>query len=234
MPTFDPILVEVVKNELTAITEEMAIAVWKTGRSAMVKSGDFAVTICDRQGRLLGPGYAAPFQLAFFMELMPYVLKKQGASLQAGDVIISNDPYSGMSHMPDVAVVAPVFWQEQLVAFLVVYSHHTDIGGRMAGEFSSQCKETYEEGLQLPLVKLYRAGERNEDLLDTILDNVRVSEEWLGDVETKIAGCWRGEQEMRRMLDKYGLERFGGCCDYLIAYAERETHAAIANIPDGR
>lgn len=234
MPTFDPILVEVVKNELAAIAEEMAIAVWKTGRSAMVKSGDFAVTICDRQGRLLGPGYAAPFQLAFFMELMPHLLKKQGATLQVGDVILSNDPYAGMSHMPDVAVIAPVFWREQVVAFHVVYSHHTDIGGRIAGGFSSQCKESYEEGMRLPLVKLYRAGERNDDLLDTILANVRVPEEWLGDVEAKIAGCWRGEQEMRRMLDKYGLETFDACCDYLIAYAERETRAAIGNIPDGR
>ncbi len=88
--------------------------------------------------------------------------------------------------------------------------------------------------MRLPLVKLYRAGERNDDLLDTILANVRVPEEWRGDVEAKIAGCWRGEQEMHRLLDKYGLETFDACCDYLIAYAERETRAAIANIPDGR
>ena len=80
--TFDPILVEVVKNELAAITEEMAIAVWKTGRSAMVKSGDFAATICDSQGRLIGPGYASPFQLAFFMQLMPYLLNKQGGTFK--------------------------------------------------------------------------------------------------------------------------------------------------------
>ena len=73
---FDPILVEVIKNELAAITEEMAIAVCKTGRSAMVRIGDFAAAICDGQGRLIGPGYAAPFQLGNFIELMPYVLRK--------------------------------------------------------------------------------------------------------------------------------------------------------------
>ena len=230
---FDPILVEVIKNELAAITEEMAIAVWKTGRSAMVKTGDFATAICDGQGRLLGQGYAAPFQLAFFIEMMPYILDKFGDSFTPGDVIVVNDPYAGITHMPDVAIVAPAFWNDQLVAFTLAYSHHTDIGGRFPGGFSSQCTETYEEGLRLPILKLYAGGVRNEALLDTILANVRVADEWLGDVEAKIAGCWRGEQEIRALLDKYGVETYESSCDYLIDYAERATRAAIREIPPG-
>ena len=230
---FDPILVEVIKNELAAITEEMAIAVWKTGRSAMVKTGDFATAICDGQGRLLGQGYAAPFQLAFFIEMMPYILDKFGGSFTPGDVIVVNDPYAGITHMPDVAIVAPAFWNDQLVAFTLAYSHHTDIGGRFPGGFSSQCTETYEEGLRLPILKLYAGGVRNEALLDTILANVRVADEWLGDVEAKIAGCWRGEQEIRALLDKYGVETYESSCDYLIDYAERATRVAIREIPPG-
>lgn len=230
---FDPILVEVIKNELAAITEEMAIAVWKTGRSAMVKTGDFATAMCDGQGRLIGQGYAAPFQLAFFIEMMPYVLNKCGGTFKPGDVIVVNDPYAGITHMPDVAIIAPAFWQGQLVAFTLSYSHHTDIGGRFPGGFSSQCTETFEEGLRLPIVKLYDGGVRNDGLLETILANVRVSEEWLGDVEAKIAGCWRGEQEIKALLDKYGLETYQSSCDYLIDYAERATRAAISAIPPG-
>jgi N-methylhydantoinase B len=231
--TFDPILVEVVKNELAAITEEMAIAVWKTGRSAMVKTGDFATAICDGQGRLIGQGYAAPFQLAFFIEMMPYVLNKCGGTFKPGDVIVVNDPYAGITHMPDVAIIAPAFWQDKLVAFTLSYSHHTDIGGRFPGGFSSQCTEIFEEGLRLPIVKVYEAGVRNDALLETILANVRVSEEWLGDVEAKIAGCWRGEQEIKALLDKYGLEIYQSSCDYLIDYSERATRAAIRAIPPG-
>ena len=231
--TFDPILVEVIKNELAAITEEMAIAVWKTGRSAMVKTGDFATALCDGQGRLLGQGYAAPFQLAFFIEMMPYVMNKYGDTFKPGDVVVVNDPYAGITHMPDVVILAPAFWHEQLVAFTVSYSHHTDIGGRFPGGFSSQCSETFEEGLRLPVVKLYDGGKRNDALLETILANVRVSEEWLGDVEAKIAGCWRGEQEIKALLDKYGLETYQSSCDYLIDYAERATRAAIRAIPPG-
>ena len=230
---FDPILVEVVKNELAAITEEMAIAVWKTGRSAMVKTGDFATAICDGQGRLIGQGYAAPFQLAFFIAVMPHILKKYGEDFAPGDVIVVNDPYAGVTHMPDVMIIAPTFWQGRRVAFTLAYSHHTDIGGRFPGGFSSQCTETFEEGLRLPPIKLYKAGERNEALLETILANVRVSDEWLGDVEAKIAGCWRGDQELQRLLEKYGLDTFNSCCNYLITYAEKATRAAIKDIPPG-
>lgn len=230
---FDPILVEVIKNELAAITEEMAIAVWKTGRSAMVKTGDFATALCDGQGRVLGQGYAAPFQLAFFIETMSYVLNKYGDTFKPGDVVVVNDPYAGITHMPDVAIITPAFWHGQLVAFTLAYSHHTDIGGRFPGGFSSQCTETFEEGLRLPIVKLYDGGVRNDALLETILANVRVSEEWIGDVEAKIAGCWRGAQEIEALLDKYGLETYRSSCDYLIDYAERATRAAIRAIPPG-
>lgn len=232
--SFDPILVEVIKHELAAIAEEMAIAVSKTARSAMVKIGDFAATLCDAQGRLIGPGYAAPFQLGIFIEVMSSVLAKWHGTFQPGDVLVVNDPYAGMGHLPDVAVIAPVFWREQLVAFTLAYSHHTDIGGRFAGGFSSQCTESFEEGLRLPVVKLCSAGHRNEALLETILANVRTPEEWLGDVEAKIAGCWRGEQEMRTLLDKYGQETLAASCAYLIDYAEQATRAAIRAIPDGR
>lgn len=232
--SFDPILVEVIKNELAAITEEMAIAVSKTARSAMVKIGDFAATLCDGRGRLIGPGYAAPFQLAIFLEVMMSVVEKFKGTFKPGDVLIVNDPYAGMGHMPDVAIITPVFWQEQLVAFTLAYSHHTDAGGRFAGGFSSQCTESFEEGLRLPLLKLYNEGRRNETVLDIILANVRTPEEWLGDVEAKVAGCWKGAQELQHPLDKYGLDTFTSCCEHLMDHAEQATRAAIAAIPDGQ
>ncbi|MBI3304348.1 MAG: hydantoinase B/oxoprolinase family protein [Deltaproteobacteria bacterium] len=231
---FDPILVEVMKNELAIITEEMALAVWKTGRSTMVKTGDFATSICDSQGRLVGPGYSSAFQLASFMEMMPHLLKKWPGTLRPGDVILVNDPYVGVNHMPDVTLVAPVFWRGELAAFNIVYSHHTDIGGRFPGGISTQCTESFEEGVRIPLVKLCEAGKRNEALVECILANVRVPEDWLGDLEAKLAGCWRGEQEVQALLDKYGPETFMSCCNYLMEYAEQASRAAIRAIPDGR
>lgn len=232
--SFDPILVEVIKNELAAITEEMASAVWKTGRSAMVRSGDFATALCDAHGRIIGQGYAAPFQLGFFMEAMRHITEKYADDLQPGDIVVTNDPYAGITHLPDVLVAMPAYWKGALVGYTLAYSHHTDIGGRFPGGLSSQCAVTYEEGLRLPTLKLYAQGRRNEELLRTILGNVRMPEEWIGDLEAKVAGCWRGEQELNTLLDKYGLEALNACCDYVLDDSERSTRAAIAAIPDGR
>lgn len=231
---FDPILVEVVKHELAAITEEMAIAVWKTGRSAMVRIGDFATALCDARGRLIGQGYAAPFQLGFFMEAMRHFLDKFEGHVGPGDVVIMNDPYAGITHLPDVLIVSPAYWNEELVGYTLAYSHHTDIGGRFPGGFSSQCTVSYEEGIRLPTLKLYEGGVRNDVLMETILANVRLPEEWVGDIEAKVAGCWRGEQELRALHDKYGKETVQSCCDYLINFSEQAMRKAIAAIPDGR
>src|SRR5216684_2431870 len=144
----------------------MAIAVYRTGRSAMVKVGDFATAVCDGQGRVVGEG-AAPFQIGIFMVVLESVLKKFGDTLVEGDVLLVNDPYAGMGHLPDVAIVTPAFAQNQLIGFALAYSHHTDIGGRFPGGFSSNCTTAYEEGLRLPLLKLYDGGVRNDVLAET-------------------------------------------------------------------
>ncbi len=232
--SFDPVLVEVVQNELAAITEEMAIAVWKTGRSAMVKTGDFATALCDARGRVIGQGYAAPFQLGFFMEVMAHLVPKYEGRLAPGDLLITNDPYGGITHMPDVLIVAPAFWRGDLVGYTMAYSHHTDIGGRFPGGFSSQCTVSYEEGVRLPGVKLAERGARNEALLETLLANVRLPEEWIGDLDAKIAGCYRGEKELGALLDRHGRDTLDECCDYLIARSETATRRALAALPDGR
>lgn len=229
---FDPILVEVLKNELATANEEMAIAVYRTGRSAMVKVGDFATAVCDAEGRIVGEG-AAPFQIGIFMVVMESLLRKYRGTFAPGDVILVNDPYAGMGHMPDVAVITPAFWREQLIGYTLAYSHHTDIGGRFPGGFSSQCTESYEEGLRLPLLKFHDAGRRNSALVEMIEANVRIPEEWLGDVEAKIAGCRRGEQELAKIVEKYGLSIFKSSCDYFVDYAERATRAAIRMIAPG-
>jgi N-methylhydantoinase B len=229
---FDPILVQVIKNELATVNEEMAIAVYRTGRSAMVKVGDFATAVCDAQGRVVGEG-AAPFQIGIFMVVLETILGKFTGTFRPGDVILVNDPYAGMGHMPDVAIVAPAFWRDRLIGFTLAYSHHTDIGGRFPGGFSSQCTESYEEGLRIPPVKLDEAGVRNQTLLETIQANVRAPEEWVGDVEAKIAGCRRGEIELRAVVEKYGLEVFNSSCDYFVDYAEKATREAIRSIAPG-
>lgn len=230
---FDPILVEVVKNEMAAITEEMALAISRSARSPMVRTGDFAAAICDREGRIIGQGYAAPQQLAQFMFIMRAFADRVGDTVRPGDVFIANDPYLGSGHMPDVAVIMPVFWRDELSGVCIAYSHQADVGGRFPGGMSSQCLSSYEEGMRLPIVRLYEAGRRNEALLQTISANVRGPEIWLSDVEAKMAGCWRGGQELIALLDRHGRDAFDECCAYLNSYSERSMRNAISAIPDG-
>ena len=229
----DPVLIEVLRNELSAITEEMAIAVYKTARSSMLRVGDFATALADYQGRIVGLGQSHSMALSVFMHLMPQVVAKFQGTFKPGDVIIANDPYSGASHMPDVILITPIFYGDQLAAFTIIYSHQTDIGGRFPGGFSSQCTETYEEGIRLPNLKLYEAGTRNEPLIELLKANIRASDEWMGDIEAKLSGCWRGSKEFQTVLDKYGLEDVNACFDYLVDYAEQASREAIAAIKPG-
>lgn len=229
---FDPVLVEVIKNEIAAVTEEMTLTVYRTGRSGMCKVGDFATAVCDRNGRIVGEG-GSPYQMCVFIDTMNGIFTAYRDSLRPGDIIIANDPYAGVSHMPDITLIAPVFWREQLIAFAISYSHHTDIGGRFAGGISSVCSESFEEGVRIPPLKLYDRGNRNEAMLEAIVANVRTPEEWVGDVDAKVASCRRGAEQLNKLADKYGLRQFEATCDYLVDYSERATRSAISQIPDG-
>ncbi|MFT5393272.1 MAG: N-methylhydantoinase B/oxoprolinase/acetone carboxylase alpha subunit, partial [Gammaproteobacteria bacterium] len=113
---FDPILVEVMKNELTAVAEEMGITMKRTARSLGAKEGaDFSTALTDAQGKLIAQGLTIGIHLGYVNGVMPWVLERFGKTLKPGDIIASNDPYGGLSHFPDIVLVMPVFWHEQLV-----------------------------------------------------------------------------------------------------------------------
>jgi N-methylhydantoinase B len=229
----DPVRVEIVRHELAAVTEEMALAIARTGRSGMVKIGDFAAALADGRGRILGQGYAAPFQLAHFMEVMDALLRRFGDDVDDGDVFVVNDPYSGMGHLPDVALVRPVFADGVRLGFAIAYSHHTDIGGRFPGGFSSLSQSIYEEGVRLPPVRIIERGVRNQALLDTVLANVRAADDWLGDLDAKLAGCRRGEQQLRAVAERHGAAAIEECAEHLLDSSERAMRSAVAALPDG-
>ncbi len=231
---FDPILIEVLKNELTAVAEEMGITMKRTARSLGAKEGaDFSTALVDAQGQLIAQGLTIGVHLGYIMGVMPWVLRKFGGSLQPGDVIVSNDPYGGVSHFPDIVLVMPIFWRDSLVGFSAIVEHHTDIGGRFPGGMGIACAEVYEEGVRIPGVKLFSQGKVNQELLDLIAANVRAPEDVLGDLEAQAAACRRGARGVQDLLDKYGLEKFTACNVQLRQYSERAIRSCIAAIPDG-
>jgi N-methylhydantoinase B len=228
----DPVLLEVMRNELEALLDEMHIAIRKTGRSPMVQIGDLGVTLCDSKGRGFGLGFTK-WTHSMMYRLVRRVLHQYGPGLQAGDIFMVNDPYAGASHLPDLVLIAPLFWQGSLAAFAVDYSHQTDMGGRFPGSASGRCTQIYEEGLRIPCVRVVAGGLRNDELITVLMANVRGAEEFIGDVDAKMAGIWRANENLQAILDRYGIEQFDACCDHLNATAAQQMRAAVARVPDG-
>lgn len=233
--TYDPVLVEVIRNELAAVSEEMSIATAKTARSAMVKVGDLTTAIADAEGRPLGVGEGLGLFMFFSLAggLVKRIRAKFGKEIHPGDVFIVNDPYSGGSHMPDLWVAAPQFCDGTLAAFALMYTHHTDVGGHYPGGQSGYSRESYEEGLRIPIVKVMEAGKLNEGLLDVVLANVRHNEEYRGDVEAKITGCWRATQGFNAIFAKYGLKNFRDTFDHIHEYTLESAKKTLAELPKG-
>jgi N-methylhydantoinase B len=229
----DPVLLELLRNELAAVTEEMAIAVEKTARSPLLRMGDFAAVLADRHGRVVGLFESNVMVVVMFRTVLDAVVRRWGDDLAPGDVVVASDPFQGGSHKPDVFVVMPVFAGGQRVGFALTYSHHSDVGGRFPGGISSHTQSTYEEGLHLPNVKLWAGGVRNEALADVLRSNVRVGDEFLADLDAKIAGCWRGAEELRAIVEHHGLATVDAWFDRTIASSERAARAVLAQIPDG-
>ncbi len=228
----DAVLLEVLRNELSAITEEVAISIEKTGRSPVLRSGDFATALADRHGRVTG-WHSDPHFVNLFTCVLGAILERWRDELAPGDVVVSNDPYLGGSHKPDVFVVMPVFHGGAVAGFVMAYSHHTDVGGRFAGGLSSRALSSYEEGIHLPAVKLYEGGVRNEAVAEVLAANIRAGEEFLDDIEAKRAGCWRGARELEAVFEKYGAASVEASFDRMLDFAESEVRQGIAQLPDG-
>jgi N-methylhydantoinase B len=230
---FDPILTEVMRHELISASEEMNITMKQTTRSIVAKEGgDFSAGLLDPEGRVIAQ--AIPYGLGYFTAVMPHIIEKYRGKFRPGDVIISNDPYGGLSHLPDIALVMPIFWRNEHRGFAAVVQHHTDIGGRFPGGMGLPCAQIYEEGLRLPAVRFYEDRRPIESVLEIIAAAVRAPDDVLGDLEAGVAACRRGERALTGLFEKYGIEKVVACYGHLLAYSERLMRSVIRSIPDGR
>ncbi|MEE9199672.1 MAG: hydantoinase B/oxoprolinase family protein, partial [Dehalococcoidia bacterium] len=200
----DPITFQVVKNSLLAAAEEMKVVLAKTAYSPLLKlAGDYSCGIFDASGNMVAQGPDIPIHLGS----MPLTVKAILASYDSfvpGDVFIHNDPYFGGSHLPDVNVVTPIFLDdESLLGFTCTRAHWPDIGSASPGSYGAT-SEIYGEGLRLPAVRLYSAGELNKDIDSIIWANVRTPEERKGDLRAQVAANRRGALRVQELAKKYG------------------------------
>jgi len=229
---FDPITLEILWRRLISIVDESDAAVARTAFSSLLRDAhDYTCMFTDSRGRELAQGtLATPGQSgAMALGIRKLVLALPPGSLQPGDVYITNDPWALAGHLNDVCVLSPIFCRERVVAFTACILHHSDIGGRVA----SDNHEVFEEGLFIPLVKLYDAGTLNQGALDMILANVRTPEQVNGDIRSQIAANHVCAGQIVRMIEEYGLENLDDLADEIIGRSEKSIRASIAKAPSG-
>ena len=230
----DPITLELVKNALDAIVDEMAIAMMHAAYSTNLKTAmDMSCALCDADGRLIAQGLTLPLHLGSIPDAIVHVLTAYEGRIEPGDVFLLNDPFRGGTHLPDFYVFKPIFVGDLLVGWSVTVGHQMDVGGKTPGGNGCDATEIYQEGLRIPPLKLFARGEPVEALFALLEANVRVPRLVLGDVRAQVAACRTGEREYLALIERYGRERFAACTDALLEQAERLARNAIADMPDG-
>jgi len=230
---FDPITLEILWRRLISIVDEADAAVARTAFSSLLRDAhDYTCMFTDRRGRELAQGtLATPGQSgAMALGIKRLVQSLPADAFREGDVYITNDPWALAGHLNDVCVLSPMFHCGRLCGFTACILHHADIGGRVA----SDSHDVFEEGLFIPLVKLYDAGTLNQSVLDMILANVRTPEQVNGDIRSQVAANHVCTAQLQRMLDEYGLEDLDALADEIIGRSEASLRAAIAKTPPGR
>lgn len=231
---FDPLGTEILKNALESLVDEMAMTVLRTAYSNNLKNSmDFSTALCQPSGELVAQGLTLPLHLGSVPHAMQSIRATYGDDTHPGDVFILNDPYAGGTHLPDIYVVKPIFWQDTLACYLVTIAHHADVGGKVAGGNGCDATEIYQEGIRIPPLKLYHAGKPNESLFALIEANVRVPRLVLGDLRAQLAACHMGERRVTMLFERYGLPELLERFDALLDYTERLARQAIAALPDG-
>ena len=230
----DPITREVIKNYLSSAADTMAVTVVRTARSAVVKDGmDFSTAVFNAEGNQVAQGLTLPLHMGAMQPALDAVRKHFGDDIQPGDIFANNDPYEGASHLPDIFLFKPVFYNEALMGWTCVIAHHTDIGGRVPGGNACDNTEIYQEGLRLPPIKLVERDVMNHAVWRIIEKNVRVPDMVLGDINAQIAALRQGEREMLRLAADYGPEEMKIYMTDIIDYTERLTRAEIEGLPNG-
>jgi len=232
-----PIELEILRNAFAAAAAEMDVTVWRTSRSTIVRELlDYSTAVFDRDG----------YNVAQSARI-PQHLNSMGAGLltmvrdflpldrwQDGDVVITNDPYCGGQHIPDILAFRPVFAEGERVAIIGTLCHHLDMGGIAAGSYGATATEIFQEGLRIPPVKLFKRGTLNEEVLALMRQNVRRPDMLWGDLQAQIASLAMGESNMRKLAARYGKSTILGACAQILDSSERAMRAMIGRMPDGR
>ena len=229
---FDPITLEILWRRLISVVDEADGAVARTAFSSLLRDAhDYTCMFTDKKGRELAQGsFATPGQSgAMALGIKNLVNKLPLDEYKPGDAFITNDPWALAGHLNDICVMSPIFYKDRVTAFTACVFHHSDIGGRV----SSDNHDVYEDGLFIPLVKLYDGGVLNEAVMEMIRWNVRTPDEVTGDIRSQVAANHVCEEKIIQMLDEYKMDGLDDLADEIISRTESSMREAIQKVPDG-
>ena len=231
----DPITVEVTRHKLEGIANEMQSTLLRSAFSPIVKEGlDASAGLFTLDGQTLAQACAIPIHLATLIPVLRKIIDTfPPERMHPDDTFLLNDPYTGGTHLPDIAVVQPIMHQGRLIAFSAAMTHHQDMGGMSAGSVPTNATEIYQEGLRLPPLKLRDAGVMNDTLVAIIRQNVRIPDTVMGDINAQLAACRIGARRVGELAERNGHNALTAIFAELLQRSETMTRQALARIPPG-
>ena len=230
----DPITLAVVEHRLESIALEMTEVMLRTSMSQILNSSrDFSTAILDGECQLVAQGEGIPVHISALPIAGAAVREYFEGDMSEGDLFVLNDPYFGGSHLPDITIIRPVFYQGELLFYGVNRAHHSDVGGGTHGGYNPAASEIYQEGIRIPPLRLYDKGVPREDVLQMLAANVRQSENFLGDLNAQIGSVMIAEQRIQTLLEGYGASRLTAAVNDILAATERQVREFISQWPDG-
>ncbi|MFI5013008.1 MAG: hydantoinase B/oxoprolinase family protein [Hyphomicrobiales bacterium] len=233
----DPILTEIMKNRFTAMAEEASTVAYRTAHTTFVKqTQDFQVAVAKTSGEFFAYPTMTGVTSGSGQSVLGLIDAFDPAELEAGDVLISNDPFrtAGLvTHIMDIHLARPIFVAGELVCFAWSFVHASDIGGAVPGSISPELVEVFQEGLRIRPMKLLRAGRPNKDLIDILRDNSRIGDAVWGDLEALMAAMRLLDRRVNELCAKLGLAAFRQGIEDVLAYTERKAREVIAGLKDG-
>lgn len=234
-PSLDPVTLEVVRNKLVGIANEMEMTLLQSSFSSIAKECmDASASLFDTRGETLSQATAVPIHLATLITVVEHVLKRHPvATMRDGDIYLLNDPYCGGTHLPDFALVMPVFHGGRPIALSATMTHHQDVGGMVPGSVPTNATEVYQEGIRIPILKLRDEGRWNDTLLDILRLNVRMPDVFIGDLNAQVSACSVGARRVQELARLHGDAALLGMFTELLTRSEMMTRQAIARLPQG-
>jgi N-methylhydantoinase B len=236
--SFDPITTEIIQSSLQAAADEMFAAMRRTAMSAIIYEVlDMGTAICTKDGELASSGAGIPAFVGMLDKAVKCIIEKfsEPGSIEPGDIFTTNDPFNGgVTHLNDVIVTLPIFADEEIVAWSANIAHWNDVGGMTPGSMSTDATEIFQEGIQLPAIKLFTRGEPIQSVFDILSANSRMPDFLIGDLWAGVASIRAGEMRVLEMVKKYGKAAFLHALDEYMDYGEQVTLSGLKDLPHGK